>query len=389
MKKATLVLLLTLTGIIAQAQIPNGYYDNAIGKTGEELRSALHDIIDNHTIISYQQIWSAFWSTDNKGNNVVWDMYSDIPEGTPSYTYNYYNNNQCGEYDSEGDCYNREHSWPQSWFSNDGTPTTDMHHIFPTDGFVNQQRSNFPFGEVQNTEWTSSNGSKLGYCKTSLGYNGKVFEPIDEYKGDFARAIMYMSVRYYGEDSSWGTSGMTDKADIKPWAIAMLLDWSDNDPVSQKEIDRNNVIYNDIQHNRNPFIDHPEYAHIIWEEGWSGVTYNITCAPVQNGSINAPTSAAEGSLVTLTATPNPGYMIHSWSVYQTEDPNTTVSVSNNGTFTMPAFNVTVSATFVQNNTYYSITCDTNLANGSISASTNSAISGTTVTLSNTPANSYL
>ena len=369
------------------AQIPNGYYNNATGKTGDELKSALHDIIGGHTTISYQQIWSAFWSTDNKGNNVVWDMYSD---GAP-YTYNYSNgNNQCGEYEQEGDCYNREHSWPKSWFSGDEqtVPGRDLHHIFPTDGYVNAERGNYPYGEVNNspTTVTFQNGSKLGPCKSSLGYNGKVFEPIDEYKGDFARAIMYMSVRYYGEDSDWGSSGMTNKSVIKPWAIAMLLNWSDNDPVSQKEIDRNNVVYG-IQGNRNPFIDHPEYAHIIWEPGWTGVTYNITCASVQHGSISAPATAVEGTMVSLTATPSQGYMLGSWNVYKTGDANTTVPVSSNGSFTMPSFNVTVSANFVQNTTYYTITKGS-VSHGSISVSA-SAQSGTMITLSNTPANGYV
>ena len=267
----SLLLLLMATGSGLGAQIPSGYYNNANGKTGDELKTALHDIITGHTTINYSQIWNAFWSTDNKGNGVVWDMYSDIPNGTPPYTFSI-GQNQCGEYVQEGDCYNREHSWPQSWFGGDdqATPSRDLHHVFPTDGFVNAQRSNYPFGEVNTASWTSQNGSKLGTCKSSLGYVGIVFEPIDEYKGDFARAMMYMSVRYYTEDDNWGTSGMTNKSEILPWAIQMLLDWSDNDPVSQKEIDRNNVIYSDYQHNRNPFIDHPEYARMIWDPNWHG-----------------------------------------------------------------------------------------------------------------------
>lgn len=270
MKKVlAILLLLAWTCMGVMAQIPNGYYNSANGKTGDELKVALHDIIKDHTSITYQQIWSAFWSTDNKGNNVVWDMYSD----GANYSYNYYNgNDQCGTYEQEGDCFNREHSWPKSWFSGseETVPGRDLHHIFPTDGYVNAQRSSWPYGEVSNATWTSLNGSKLGSCKSSLGYTGTVFEPIDEYKGDFARAIMYMSVRYYGEDSDWGASGMTNKSEIKPWAIDMLLNWSDNDPVSDKEIARNNVIYNDIQHNRNPFVDHPEYARMIWDPNWQG-----------------------------------------------------------------------------------------------------------------------
>ena len=267
MKRLFFAILALSLAASAIAQAPASYYNSANGLTGNQLKVALHNIIKGHTSITYAQIWNAFWSTDNKGNGVVWDMYSDRPNGNPPYTYQL-GQNQCGNYSEEGDCYNREHSWPQSWFKNDATAKTDLHHIFATDGYVNQKRGNYPFGEVKKATWTSQNGSKVGTCQTS-GYAGTVFEPIDEYKGDFARAIMYMSVRYYGEDSSWGSSDMTTKSEIKPWAINMLLEWNDKDPVSQKEIDRNNAIYNDYQHNRNPFVDHPEYARMIWDPNWS------------------------------------------------------------------------------------------------------------------------
>ena len=385
--KSLAALMLVIWGSSLFAQAPTGYYSTATGKTGDELKTALHDIIKGHTSISYQQIWSAFWSTDNKGNNVVWDMYSD----GANYTYNYYSgngNDQCGEYTQEGDCFNREHSWPKSWFSGDEQtiPGRDLHHIFPTDGFVNAQRSSYPFGEVNNASWTSQNGSKLGTCKSSLGYSGTVFEPIDEYKGDFARAIMYMSVRYYSEDSDWGSSGMTNKSVIKPWAIAMLLNWSDNDPVSQKEIDRNEVVYG-IQGNRNPFIDHPEYAHLIWEPGWSGTPYAITCATgLSHGSISAPSTAVAGTIVTLTATPNSGYELDTWTVTKTDDASTIITVSGN-TFVMPNYAVTVSATFKVNNTLYNITQGT-VSHGSFTMSANSAKSGTTIILTANPANGY-
>ncbi|MBR4218329.1 MAG: endonuclease [Bacteroidales bacterium] len=267
MKRLLFVVVACAWAVSAIAQPPANYYNAANGLTGDQLKVALHNIIKVHTSISYSQIWNAFWSTDNKGNGVVWDMYSDRPNGTPPYTYAL-GQDQCGSYNSEGDCYNREHSWPQSWFNEQSTPRTDMHHIFATDGYVNNRRSNYPFGEVGAASWTSQNGSKLGSCKTP-GYSGTVFEPIDAYKGDFARAIMYMSVRYYGEDSGWGSSDMTSKSVIKPWAIALLLRWNKQDPVSQKEIDRNNAIYNDYQHNRNPFVDHPEYADMIWDPSWT------------------------------------------------------------------------------------------------------------------------
>lgn len=263
------VTLLLAANLLSWAQAPSGYYNAASGKTGDELKTALHDIIKGHTTVSYNNLWNAFWSTDNKGGGIVWDMYSDVPGGTPPYVFEL-GQHQCGSYSGEGDCYNREHSWPKSWFGSQTTPECDLHHIFPTDGYVNQKRDNYPFGEVQSASWTSQNGSKRGTCKSSLGYSGTVFEPIDAYKGDFARAIMYMSVRYCGEDSNWGSSGMTNKSEILPWAIAMLMDWNEQDPVSQKEIDRNNAIYADYQHNRNPFVDHPEYARMIWDENGQG-----------------------------------------------------------------------------------------------------------------------
>ena len=266
MKKLfSLVIALTFA-LLAVAQ-PANYYNSANGLTGHQLKVALHGIIKGHTSIYYAQLWNAFWSTDNKGNGVVWDMYSDRPNGTPPYVY-YLGQDQCGNYSGEGDCYNREHSWPQSWFNNDATALTDLHHIFPVDGWVNNKRANFAFGEVGSASWTSQNGSKLGSCKTP-GFSGTVFEPIDEYKGDFARALMYMSVRYYTEDGSWSSSDMTTKSEIQPWAIDLLLRWNEQDPVSDKEKERNEAIYYDYQYNRNPFVDHPEYARMIWDSSWS------------------------------------------------------------------------------------------------------------------------
>ena len=282
MKKTYLLFGFLAVVTMAFAQAPSYYYTSAEGLTGEPLKRALHNIIKGHFTITYGEIWNAFWSTDNKGDGVVWDMYSDRPGGTPPYTFEL-GMDQCGNYNGEGDCYNREHSWPQSWFNEQTTPRTDLHHIFATDGHVNWRRSNYPYGEVRSASWTSLNGSKLGSCKTP-GYEKVVFEPIDEYKGDFARALMYMSVRYYLEDSSWGSSDMTNKSVILPWAINMLLRWNDQDPVSQKEIDRNNVIYSDYQRNRNPFVDHPEYARMIWDPEWSVDEYN-TSAELQSDQI--------------------------------------------------------------------------------------------------------
>lgn len=288
MKKLYFLIYLLIAAFALQAQdrvVPNGYYDNAAGKTGDELKEALHDIIDNHTTITYANVWGAFQSTDLKSNGKIWDMYSDIPNGTPPYEYTY-GQNQCGNYDSEGDCYNREHSWPKSWFTGDenSVPGRDLHHIFPTDGYVNQQRGNNPFGEVQTATQTFQNGSKLGTCKSSLGYSGTVYEPIDAYKGDFARAYFYMSVRYYSEDSNWNSSDMTTKSELKPWALEMLLRWNEEDPVSAKEIARNEAVYG-IQNNRNPFIDHPEYANMIWGDVFEGTFSQYTADIVEGDYI--------------------------------------------------------------------------------------------------------
>jgi len=272
--KLTLLSFLFISIIsITKAQPPAGYYNTAAGKTGMDLQQALHDIIDNHNSVSYATLWTSFKTTDNKPNGKVWDMYSDIPGGTPPYEFTFVSD-QCGSYGGEGDCYNREHSWPKSWF-NDASPMyTDLFHIVATDGYVNGRRSNYPYGEVGTATWTSLNGSKLGSCITP-GYSGIVFEPRDEYKGDFARNYFYMATRYYKEDNGWPGSDMVTGSQFKPWAKTMLLIWAQEDPVSEKEINRNNAVYA-IQDNRSPFIDHPEYANSIW-----GTNTGISEEPAQ------------------------------------------------------------------------------------------------------------
>ncbi|OFX27774.1 MAG: hypothetical protein A2033_14940 [Bacteroidetes bacterium GWA2_31_9] len=256
-----LVCFLVFQFLYSNSQIPTGYYNSAQGLTGIPLKQALHNIIKNHNSVSYSSLWSYFQQTDKKANGKVWDMYSDNPNGTPPYEYTY-TSDQCGSYSGEGVCYNREHSWPQSWFNSNSPMVSDLFHLYPTDGYVNGKRGDNPYGNVGSVTWTSLNGSKLGYCNFP-GYTGLVFEPIDEYKGDLARTYFYMSVRYYTEDGSWLTNDMVIKSDIKDWALKNLYEWHLADTVSQKEIDRNNKVYG-IQNNRNPFIDHPEYVEMVW-----------------------------------------------------------------------------------------------------------------------------
>ena len=242
--------------------IPAGYYDSAMGLIGEPLRAALHLIIDGHTPIGYTNTWTAFYSTDDKPNGKVWDMYSDIPGGTPPYEYTF-GIDQGGVGGVEGTGYNREHCWPSSWYGGEVSPMySDLFMVYPTDNWVNNQRGSYPYGEVDSPSWTSLNGSKRGNCSYP-GYSGIAFEPIDAYKGDFARSYFYVTARYYSEDGSWPGSDMTDGADLLPWAIDMMLEWHLEDPVSRKELERNGTVYA-LQGNRNPFIDRPEFAEAMY-----------------------------------------------------------------------------------------------------------------------------
>lgn len=270
--KKVLILILTLHLGVLYAQIPAGYYDAATGLQGDTLRQVLHLIIRNHSQQTYSSLWTHFQKTDKKPTGEVWDIYSDIPGGTPAYTFQFVTN-QCGSYSQEGDCYNREHSVPSSWFSDAYPMYSDLFHLYPTDGFVNGKRSNFPYGMVNAPTWTSSNGSKLG-PSASPGFTGTVFEPISSYKGDLARTYFYMMVRYLDVMPGW-SSPMFAGDSLSSWAKNQLLQWHYQDTVSPKEISRNDSIYT-IQGNRNPFIDHPEWVAEIWDNSGIGIDLSTT-----------------------------------------------------------------------------------------------------------------
>jgi endonuclease I len=240
--------------------IPAGYYDSAIGLKGMALRSALHQIIRNHTVQTYAYALTAFATTDVKPNGKIWDVYSDVPGGTPAYEYSV---GQTGSGGSEGLGYNREHSFPQSWFGGASPMYSDLWILYPTDSYVNNRRSNYAYGVVGSASWTSTNGTKLG-TSASAGYSGTVFEPIDAYKGDLARSTFYVATRYFGEDAGWPGGPESSGAELYPWAAAQYLTWSNGDAPSWKERLRNGAIWA-IQHNRNPFVDHPEFATAIWD----------------------------------------------------------------------------------------------------------------------------
>ena len=251
-------LLMAAVQMLAQGPNNSGtYYQQADGNKGKALKTALYEIIKEHGELGYGELWEAFKSTDAREDGKVWDMYSGVTD------YNFVTSGS--NYKKEGDCYNREHSMPKSWF-NDETPMyTDLVHLVPTDGYVNGKRGNNPFGETNSPTYTSEGGfSKLGPSSIA-GYSGTVFEPNDEYKGDFARIYFYMVTCYEDKVSTW-ESDMLDHNSypaFTDWALGMLLHWAEEDPVSKKEIDRNNAVYN-IQGNRNPYVDYPGLEQYVW-----------------------------------------------------------------------------------------------------------------------------
>ena len=267
MKNQLLILCLFISGI-SFSQIPPGYYNAASGLTGYPLKTALYGIIKTgHVAKSYGQLWTAYNTTDRDNyydnDNTILDMYSEFPAGTDNYTYTY-STDQCGSYSGENSCYNREHLLPQSVFSSASPMKTDVHHVVPSDGYVNGRRSNYPFGEVTSTTWTSQNGSKLGPCATP-GYSNLVFEPIDEFKGDIARCMLYFATRYETQVSGWSWSALngTSNQVYSTWFKDLLITWHLQDTVNAREIARNNAAYT-FQGNRNPYIDHPEWVTQVW-----------------------------------------------------------------------------------------------------------------------------
>lgn len=274
--------LLTLTLAVCAAapgwaDYKEGYYDLLDGKQCEELKRVAKECVTEHLRLEYSDLPNYWKVTDvypetyknSNGDDCLrwWDMYSDEiyliypgQEGKTAFSI-------CKM--------QREHSVPKSWWkSNDDVEYTpaysDMWNLYPSDGPANQAKSNYPLGVTQSTSF--DNGvSKVGTPVEGIGGNaGKVFEPADQYKGDFARAYFYMATVY--DDLPWVTSGTTGKYNmyeqnswptLKEWAVEMLLDWSRRDPVSDKEIARNDAVETQ-QGNRNPYIDFPELAEFVW-----------------------------------------------------------------------------------------------------------------------------
>lgn len=306
--KRFLVIIFALQFSLSVAQIPDGYYGNVSDKTGKDLMEALYNIIKGHTEVSYTGLWSAFYETDVRNDGKVWDMYSSC-----NFTFGDDQDTGSGG-TTECDVYNREHSFPRSWFGGAVAPmNTDLFHLYPTDKKVNAVRADYPYGNVASASYTSSNGCKLGSSAVN-GYSGTVFEPADDFKGDFARSYFYMVTRYFNLASSWSCEMLnsTQHPALTSWALNLLLEWHQADPVSIKEIERNNVVYYNYQNNRNPFIDHPNLVQKTWVQDSAPIEF--VSSPVTSINIGnqyqytITSSQPAGGSVTFTALKKPDWL---------------------------------------------------------------------------------
>ena len=265
MRRNLLLVLAVMAALTAWADIPAGYYTNANGKSDEQLMAALEGIIYTHTQLDYNELWDCYVTTDMGNDGYYIDMYSTCKYNHSSY--------HVGTASYVGQGLNREHSFPKSWFGGEVYPMyTDLMMIIPTDGFVNQRRSNYPYGVCNGTDAVTYTNEELGVTmlgkSTYNGYSAKVFEPDDEYKGDFARIYFYMVTCYKSDVANWPGCDQLDYLDnnykaFSNWSIQMLMEWHRADPVSAKELKRNEGVYVK-QGNRNPYVDHPELAEYIW-----------------------------------------------------------------------------------------------------------------------------
>ncbi len=263
----------TLLAVPIQSANPNGYYNTITGKNQLALKTALSNLLLNHTVQDYNSLWSFFPSTDARPDGTVWDMYSSTVRTFGS---------------TSG--MNKEHSFPKSWWGGAVLPAyTDINHLYPSDGDANMAKSNYPLGEVDiaffNNGVTKVGNNKFeGYSKTAT-----VFEPADQYKGDFARTYFYMVTCY--QHYTWSYLYMVDQnlyPTLKPWASNMLMKWHRQDPVSAKETIRNEAVFK-IQNNRNPFIDFPQLAEYLWGDS-TALNFGLATTPPSVPVLATPTN---------------------------------------------------------------------------------------------------
>jgi len=268
MRNIRLLSICIVLAVTTSAQIPSGYYNNALGLSGPELKNALHQIIDDHQTFSYDGIKDIMMLSDedpSNQNNVIL-LYTGRSQSKQTFG-------------GGANDWNREHVWAKSHgdFGNTQPCGTDVHHIRPTDASVNSSRGNKDF----------DNGGQQHPEATGCYYDDDSWEPRDEVKGDVARMIFYMDVRYEGgsgEPDLEVVDYVNTSPNPKHGKLSSLYDWHLADPPDAFEINRNNVIH-DYQGNRNPFVDHPEFADKIWgplsaSENHGNLLEEITMFPV-------------------------------------------------------------------------------------------------------------
>ena len=336
--RKTLFSVLFLSAVVS-AQIPSGYYDGTTGLSGYALKSKLHDIISSKNINwHYGDLTNYYNQTDldvyydhtASNTTILLDIYSEIPTGPDAYEYT--TAHITGSSGAEGLGWNREHMMPQSTFYSNYPMYSDLFYVIPADARINQLRSNYPYGMVGSTIfYTFTNSSRIGNCAIpGVAYTGRVYEPINEFKGDVARSLLYFAVRYEGKLGTFNFNNSTNPASdtnpldgteersFDPAYVAMLLQWHQQDPVSQREIDRNNKVYN-IQKNRNPFIDNPSWVNLIW-----GQTPD-TVAPQAVSNVSVTQNSAY--FTTLSWSPSTSSDVIGYNIYQ----NGTLIGSTRGT----------------------------------------------------------
>ncbi len=276
--KRSIIILSVAACVLTQARADfrEGYYDALDGLTREYLKAAAKESVTSHTRLSYTDL-PTYWENSDVYPDLVenpskagemckrwWEMYSaNVYLILPGQTAR-------ASYSANG--MQREHVVPKSWWKENNdveyTPAySDMWNLFPSDGKANNAKSNYPVGETADNPKFNNGVTKVGVPKADCGGGvGMVFEPADEYKGDFARAYFYVATVYdhlQWTDSRNTVFERTSWPTFRPWAIDMLLDWSRRDPVSDKERMRNDAVEKS-QGNRNPYVDFPELAEYVW-----------------------------------------------------------------------------------------------------------------------------
>jgi len=377
MKK--LLLPVILISSYFAAQVPAGYYDGTTGLSGYALKSKLHDIISAKNINwHYSDLTNYYNQTDldkyydygPSNTTILLDIYSEIPTGPDAYEYT--TANIIGSASAEGQGWNREHMMPQSTFYSNYPMYSDLFYVVPTDARINQLRSNYPYGIAGSTTYyTFTNTSRIGNCAIpAMTYTGRVYEPINEFKGDVARSLLYFAVRYEGKLGTFNFNNNTNPASdtnpldgteeraFDPAYIAMLLQWHQQDPVSQKEIDRNNAVYA-IQKNRNPFIDNPAWINTIWGQTPDSV------APQTPTNLTVTQNSAY--FTTLSWAPSSSTDVIGYKIYQN---GTLVGATRNTTFSVDHLTPSTAYTFTVKayDNGYLLSSDSNVASTTTLAS---------------------